>query len=119
MAYNTGMESISRNVGDLTATERQVYETVLGHQLHAGQRVIVQLIDVDARNANEGDSDKTRSKTAQSKTASQENGKQHPDSAQLPEWCDVYRGLSDKEVEEVEESILARSPASRGIDIEF
>jgi len=114
MAYNTGMESISRNVGDLTATERQVYETVLGHQLHAGQRVIVQLIDVDASNANEGDSAK-----AQSTKSSQENGKQHHGSAQLPEWCDVYRGLTDKEVEEVEESILARSPASRNIDIDF
>jgi len=102
------MESISRNVGDLTSTERQVYETVLGHQLHAGQQVIVQLIDIDASEAK-----------AQSTTSPQENGAQQNGDAKLPDWCDVYRGLSDKEVEEVEESILARSPASRNIDIEF
>jgi len=108
MAYTRSMESISRNVGDLTTTERQVYETVLGHQLHAGQRVIVQLIDVDASDTK-----------AQPTASSQENGAQQNGDAKLPDWCDVYRGLSDKEIEEVEESILARSPASRNIDIEF
>ncbi len=108
MAYTSGMESISRNVGDLTSAERQVYETVLGHQLHAGQQVIVQLIDIDASDAK-----------AQPTASPQENGKQQNDNAKLPDWCDVYRGLSDKEVEKVEASILARSPASRNIDIEF
>ena len=114
MTYNKGMESISRNVGDLTITERQVYETVLGHQIHAGQRIIVQLIDVDASNAIEGDNAK-----AQPTTSSLENGKHQHGDATLPEWCDVYRGLSDEEVEAVEESVLARSPDSRNIDIEF
>ena len=108
MAYTRSMESISRNVGDLTTTERQVYETVLGHQLHAGQRIIVQLIDVDASDAK-----------AQPTTSSQENGKHQHGDATLPDWCDVYRGLSDVEVAAVEESILARSPGSRNIDIEF
>ncbi len=112
MAYNEGMKSISRNVGDITTTERQVYETVLGHQLHAGQQIIVQLIDVDASNAN--------AKAATQPSASpQENGPQQNGATKLPEWCDVYRGLSDEEVKAVEESILARSPASRNIDIEF
>lgn len=95
------MESISRKVGDLTATERQVYETVLGHQLHAGQRIIVQLIDVDASDAK-----------AKSTVSPQGIGSQQIGNAQLPEWCDVYRGLSDEEVEAVEESILARSPTA-------
>lgn len=108
MAYTRGMESISRNVGDLTTAELQVYETVLGHQLHAGQQIIVQLIDVDASDAK-----------AQPTASSQENGAPQNGDAKLPDWCDVYCGLSDKEIEEVEESILARSPASRNIDIEF
>ncbi len=102
------MESISRNVGDLTATERQVYETVLGHQLHAGQQVIVQLIDVDASDAK-----------AQPTASPQENGAQQKGDAKLPEWCAVYRGLSDEEVDAVEESVLARSCDSRNLDVDF
>jgi len=112
MTYTRSMESISRNVGDLTTTERQVYETVLGHQLHAGQQIIVQLIDVDASYADP-------KAACQPSTSPQENGSQQNGDAKLPDWCDVYRGLSDKEIEEVEESILARSPTSRNIDVEF
>ena len=108
MTYTRRMESISRNVGDLTNTERQVYETVLGHPLHDGQRIIVQLIDVNASDAK-----------TQPTASSQENGNRQHGDATLPEWCDVYRGLSDEEIEAVEESVLARSPDSRNIDIEF
>ncbi len=101
------MESISRNFGDLTPTERQVYEKVLGHQLHAGQQIVVQLIDVAPCDV------ESNGKTA---TTPQPN---RDDKSQLPEWCSVYRGLSDKEVDAVEDSILARSPGSRNIDVDF
>jgi len=108
MAYTSGMESISRNVDDLTIAERQVYETALGHQLHAGQKIIVQLLDVEVSDAQA---------STQPSSFLQENGSPQNGHAKLPEWCNVFRGLSDQEVEAVEESILARSPASRNIDI--
>jgi len=108
MAYTSGMESISRNVSDLTSAERKVYETVLGHQLHAGQKIIVQLIDVDTSDAQV---------STQPSPFLQGNGSPQNGNAKLPEWCNVFRGLSEQEVKDVEVSILARSPASRNIDI--
>jgi len=106
------MESISRNFGDLSPTERQVYETVLGHRLHAGQQIVVQLID---HNANKGDANKVPNKANPcSKPVQNED-----DKSLLPEWCGVYRGLSDEEVEAIEDSILARSHTSRILDVDF
>jgi hypothetical protein len=116
MAYTKSMESISRNVGDLTATERQVYETVLGHRLRAGQQIVVQLLDVDANDVDANGGANPTAATSPSVTPPQQNSDAN---TRLPEWCDVYRGLSDEQVAEVEEAILTRSTAARNIDVEF
>jgi hypothetical protein len=39
------MNSVIRNVADLSADERHVYENVLGQALQDDQKVIVQLVD--------------------------------------------------------------------------
>ena len=46
-AYNEGMNSIVRNVADLTADERHVYESVFGQPLQNNQSIIVQLVTAD------------------------------------------------------------------------
>lgn len=106
------MESISRNVGDLSPAEKQVYESVLGHRLQAGQRILVQLIDVDASDSQRRDA----GPSPQAPKTADTNGADEP---RLPDWCHVYRGLSDEEVDDVERAILARSPASRSVDVDF
>jgi len=48
MWYNSGMETISRNITDLAADERVAIEQFLGKHLADNQRIIVQVMDVDA-----------------------------------------------------------------------
>lgn len=44
------MDSVVRNVADLSADERHVYETVLGQPLQNNEKVIVQLVHADHGN---------------------------------------------------------------------
>lgn len=45
------MDSVVRNVADLSADERCVYENVLGQPLHDDQQIIVQLVNSQTGNA--------------------------------------------------------------------
>ena len=90
--YNPSMESIVRNVRDINTSERLVLEQVLGHQLKENQQVIIQVVNV---------------------------GKEHTERHdvtppnQLPTWCNVYAGLTDEQIAEVEEVILQRADLTR------
>jgi len=87
------MESIIRNVSDLNAEERRLYEGVLGQKLRENQQVILQVITL--RDAPE---------TGESEAAPQ---------AGLPAWCDVFQGLSDEQISDVEAVILDRADFTR------
>ena len=89
--YNSGMESVIRNVRDIDSRERQALEHVLGQQLKENQKVIIQVVTLPPEN---GETEQT------------------PDT-QLPSWCNVFAGLNDDQVAEVEEVILQRSDLSR------
>jgi hypothetical protein len=41
------MESVIRDVKSIESNERQVYESVLGHTLQEGQRVIIRVIELE------------------------------------------------------------------------
>ncbi|MEX2308525.1 MAG: hypothetical protein WD738_13070 [Pirellulales bacterium] len=82
------MDSVVRNVADLSADERHVYESVLGQPLQNNQRVIVQLMNVDA------------GKVASPATNGAEN---------ILEWYEMWADLSDEEVAGLESAILQRS----------
>lgn len=45
------MESITRNVGELSASERTAFETAVGHPLVEGQQVILQVLDASKPSA--------------------------------------------------------------------
>ena len=42
------MESIIRDVKNIESSERQVYESVLGHVLRENQRVVIRVIDLES-----------------------------------------------------------------------
>ena len=92
---NSLMESITRNVRDIDTRERQALEQVLGHQLKENQQIIIQVVTVAAGPVESQD---TREGTATTK---------------LPAWCNVFAGLSDEQIAEVEEVSLQRSDLSR------
>lgn len=87
------MESLIRNVRDIPASDRQALEHVLGHVLQENQQLIIQVINVDASAPAEGD-------------ATDAGGA-------LPEWCNVYQGLSDEQVQDLEQAILPRADFTR------
>lgn len=103
------MVSITRLVDNLTQPERQVYEAVLGRELHAGQKVLLQLIEDEAPFSEE------EQQPSPSHQSTSINGAHSP----LPEWCDVFRGLSDEEIDAVDKAILSRSHTSRQVDLDL
>lgn len=89
------MNAITRHVKDLDSAERQAIEHMLGQQLQENQQLMIQVINLDLS------------------TPEPEQGT--AGHATLPEWCSVYEGMSDEEIDAVEQSIV-RNPGSRSFD---
>ena len=97
------MESITRNVRDLEVDKRQSLEVVLGHQLQDNQQVIIQVVTMNIE-------EKT---VTPDQPAAKPNGDGMP---QLPDWCNVYDGLTDDEIADLEKTILQRADLTRSFD---
>lgn len=85
------MEEFARNVIDIDAADRRALEHVLGRQLHVGQQVVMHVVGPNL----------------QPETPS--NGDQETGEEALPEWCNVFEGLSDDEIAAIEEVMLTRA----------
>lgn len=86
------METVIRNVGELDANDRSALERVVGHELRESQRLVIQVVSATVPPV---------SKPAESGPA-------------LPDWCDVYAGLSAEQVDELERAVV-RSPSTRHV----
>lgn len=86
------MEKIVRNVSDLPANDRSAAEQLVGHELTPDQQLV---IVVQYQNGNVVISDSSNP------------------ASKLPEWCNVYKGMSDQEVGDLERVILTRADLSR------
>lgn len=84
------METITRNVKDIGSDDRRALEHVIGRPLAENQTIIISVTEVhpkgDTRVATEG---------------------------KLPDWCNVFEGLSDQEVADIEKIALTRADLSR------
>jgi hypothetical protein len=92
------METIIRNVGDINAQDRQALEHVIGQRLEQNQQLVIRVID----------------RLAAPIVSAVPDGHRDRD-AMLPDWCNVYAGLSDEEIAELEKTILARADLTRNI----
>lgn len=90
------MESIIRDVSALDEAQRHTLEHVIGRELRENQQLVIQIVNLDLT-----------PETSSPGTA--------PVAGQLPEWCNVYEGLSDDEIADIESAIV-RSTASRSLD---
>ncbi|MEA1952665.1 MAG: hypothetical protein U9N87_14890 [Planctomycetota bacterium] len=86
------MESITRNVREIASDERRVYEAAVGHALQENQQVVIQVVTLP-----ESHSQDPSGKSAKSTSEA---------TAKLPDWCNVYDGLTDDEIAEVEQVVL-------------
>jgi hypothetical protein len=81
---------------EIDAVDRHALEHVIGRPLEENQIVIIQV-----------ETKREKPTPAMSETA-------RPDVAKLlPAWCNVYEGLSDQEMEEIEAVILDRDHWTR------
>lgn len=94
--YNVDMESITKNVRDISQPDRLALEQVIGQQLAENQQVIIQICSLDLG----PDSAPTETESTQG----------------LPDWCNVYAGLTDEQIEAVERTALQRANLTRTTD---
>jgi hypothetical protein len=87
------MNAITRHVRDIEIRDRQALEHLLGLPLSDNQRVMIQIDTVPS--------------------LSPANGNQSAVNPELPDWCDVFAGLSEKEIAEVQAIALSRADLSR------
>jgi hypothetical protein len=83
---------IIRDVRDITGPDRDVLEQALGQKLRDNQRLVVQILTL------------TDTPTEEAAGAP---------ATELPEWCDVFRGLSDEEIAGVERAARQRLDLTR------
>lgn len=89
------MENIVRNVRDIEGGDRRALEHVVGQSLRDNQRLIIRIAEVDvSRETPAADS-------RQSQT--------------LADWTNVYEGLSDEEVEAVDQTVKTRANLTRNL----
>ena len=81
------MESFIHNVRDLNGNDRSAVERLVGHTLGQNQQLVIQIVDPGLSTAEEG--------------PGQEGG-------ELPDWCNVYEGLSDDQIADLERAISRR-----------
>lgn len=86
---------IIRNVGDIDSQDRQALEHVLGYELRANQQLVIRVVNLQV----------------QPETPAKSHG--NNGGAELPGWLNVYAGLSDVEIADLEKTILTRADLSR------
>jgi hypothetical protein len=91
------MKEIVRNVAEIEPTDRRALEHLLGQPLDDNEQLLLRVIGPDAQNV---------------KSA---NGDREVDTEVLPEWCNIYEGLSDDEISAIEEIMLTRANLTRDI----
>ena len=90
------MESITKKVRDISLPDKLALEHVIGQHLAENQQVIIQICSLDLLS---------------------EQATPETESAQgLPEWCNVYAGLIDEQVEAIEQTALQRVNLTRATD---
>jgi hypothetical protein len=89
------MERIERNVRDIDQLDRHVLEHVVGQALRDNQRLIIQIAEFDLAR----ETPPTNAEQPQT----------------LADWTTVYEGLSDEQVEAVDETIKTRANLMRDL----
>jgi hypothetical protein len=86
------MEKVIRNVADINADDRRMLEQVIGRRLAENQQLIISVVgpDVPASNTS-GDAD----------------------AGAVPEWWNIYEGLSDQEIDRLDQAIRQRANLTR------
>src|SRR5438093_1373533 len=92
LRYTWRMETIVRNVRELKGDDRSAAEQLVGHSLRENQKLVIQVVNLDLATGRPGNGTST---------------------GKLPDWCNVYEGLTDEEIADLEKTILTRADLTR------
>ncbi len=87
-------KTIVRDVRDIANSDREALEHALGERFRDDQRLVVRVVTL----------------TESTEDAAAVTGDSY---ASLPEWCDVFAGLSDDEIADVAETTRQRLNLTR------
>ena len=90
------MADVIRNVSEIDSSDRQAMEHLLGRPLRENQQLIIRVVTV-----------------AGEPGVSAETPPAAGARVVLPDWCNVYAGLSDEEIAELERAVLTRADLHR------
>ncbi len=91
------MEMITRNVKDIETADRQALEHVISQHPADDQQLVIHVAKMEAL-PQDTPTDSV------------------PTTGSLPDWCNVYQGLTDKAISSLEETVLKRAELSRTTD---
>jgi len=90
------MADFVRNVSEIDFADRQAMEHLLGQRLRENEQLVIRVVTF-------------KSSPEPSDTPPPSSGTM----AVLPEWCNVYAGLSDEEIADLERTVLTRADLTR------
>jgi hypothetical protein len=86
------METVVHNIRELVGSQRSAVEQLVGHALNEDQQIVIQVVNLDSKKNEDAPLD---------------------DQGELPSWFNVYEGLSDKEIDALEQAISHRLDLTR------
>jgi hypothetical protein len=86
------METITRNVSDIPADDLQALEHLVGGPLRPRQQVIVQVVE---------------------KESGRDDAPLGISEPRLPDWFNIYEGLSEEEIDQLDAAIQERLDLTR------
>ena len=86
------MEKVIRNVAEIDTADRRALEHLIGKHLAEHQQVIINVVNVDL---------------------SSPEPSAVPASEEVPPWWNIYEGLSDAEVDDLDQAIRQRANLTR------
>jgi hypothetical protein len=86
------METVVHNISELGGSQRLAAERLVGHALREDQQLVIQVVNLET---------------------GPDGNNAAADEEQLPEWCNVYEGLSDDEIAALEQAISRRLDLTR------
>lgn len=89
------MKTITRHVRDIDIHDRRALERLVGKPLRENQQVIINVVNLDP---------------ASESPPTGTNG------ATLPDWCNVYAGLSDEEIDRLDKATQQRLDLTRSAE---
>jgi len=88
------MQSFIRDIHDFSPADKHAIEHVIGQPLLEHQRVVIHLLDCE-------------------KTEAPPPNNTANEGALLPDWCNIYSGLSDKEIALLDQAIARQLDLTR------